>query len=104
MLFGKHINKYYFKYIIGFILGIIALIVVDEFQLRIPEIIGDIIDSLKEQTLTKVELADDGSSVTVTIKNTLFGSSSTYTMKQVKRPIEILDEDPDSDMNWGSLS
>ena len=58
MLFGKHINKYYFKYIIGFILGIIALIVVDEFQLRIPEIIGDIIDSLKEETLTKVELKD----------------------------------------------
>lgn len=58
MLFGKHINKYYFKYIIGFILGIIALIVVDIYQLQIPEIIGDIIDALKEKTLTKEALKD----------------------------------------------
>ena len=58
MLFGKHINKYYLKYILGFLLGIIALVVVDFFQLQIPEIIGDIIDALKEQTLTKEVLKD----------------------------------------------
>ena len=56
MLFGKHINKYYLKYIVGFILGIFALIVVDIFQLEIPEIIGDIIDALKEKQLTKEAL------------------------------------------------
>ncbi len=47
MIIGKFINKYYLKYAIYFILGIIALIVVDYSQLRLPEIYGEIIDSLK---------------------------------------------------------
>ena len=66
--------------------------------------ISNVVSGHSSFTLTKVELADDGSSVTVTIKNTLFGSSTSYTMNKVKRPIEILDEDPDADMEWGSLS
>ena len=37
MLFGKHINKYYFKYGWMLLIGIIALIGVDYFQLEIPE-------------------------------------------------------------------
>ena len=37
MLFGKHINKYYFKYGWMLLIGIIALIAVDYFQLEIPE-------------------------------------------------------------------
>ena len=52
MIFGKHINKYYLKYSYFFILGIIALVFVDIFQLRIPEIIGEIVDYIKESKLT----------------------------------------------------
>ena len=37
MIFGKHINKYYFKYGWMLLIGIIALIGVDYFQLEIPE-------------------------------------------------------------------
>ena len=37
MLFGKHVNKFYLKYGIFFLLGIAALFVVDIYQLRIPE-------------------------------------------------------------------
>lgn len=57
MVFGKHINKYYFKYGIYFILGIVALILVDWYQLKIPEIFGEIIDGLKEGTLTRGNLS-----------------------------------------------
>lgn len=46
MLFGKHITKYYLRYSWLLILGIGALIAVDYFQLRIPEIYGAIIDGL----------------------------------------------------------
>lgn len=37
MLFGKHINKYYFKYGWMLLFGIVALVGVDYFQLEIPE-------------------------------------------------------------------
>lgn len=58
MLFDKHINKYYLKYIVYFIIGISALVFVDFFQLRIPEIIGSIINGLKEKTLTQGDLKE----------------------------------------------
>ncbi len=38
MIFGKHINKYYLKYSPLLIMGVIALILVDYFQLEIPEL------------------------------------------------------------------
>ena len=50
MIFGKHINKYYLKYLWVLIIGIIALIAVDYFQLKIPEIYGEIIDGLDPTT------------------------------------------------------
>jgi len=46
MLFGKVLNKYYKKYALFFIIGIIALIAVDWIQLYIPEILGVIVDRL----------------------------------------------------------
>ena len=46
MLFGKYINKYYAKYSWILIIGIIALILVDIAQLKIPEIYSYIIDGL----------------------------------------------------------
>ena len=49
MIFGRHINKYYLKYIHFFLLGVFALIVVDVVQLNIPELIGNLIDMLKDK-------------------------------------------------------
>ena len=51
MLFGKYVNKYYLKYFYFFLLGLLALLAVDWFQLEIPRITGDIIDGVKEGTL-----------------------------------------------------
>ena len=48
MLFGKHISKYYKKYAVLFILGILFLIFVDWIQLYIPEFTGKIVDLLNE--------------------------------------------------------
>ena len=61
MIFGKHINKYYLKYGWILLLGIIALVAVDYFQLKIPEIYGTIINGLDPTTefnLTKELLGD----------------------------------------------
>ena len=44
MLFGKYLNKYYLKYGIFFIIGIVALVAIDWFQLYVPEFLGDIVD------------------------------------------------------------
>ncbi len=38
VIFGKHINRYYLKYAPILLLGIFALVVVDFFQLKIPEL------------------------------------------------------------------
>ena len=43
MIFGKYVNKYYLKYWFFFILGFIALLAVNWFQLEIPKICGQII-------------------------------------------------------------
>ena len=47
MLFGKYINRYYLKYALLFIIGILALIAVDFIQLFIPEYLGEVVDILK---------------------------------------------------------
>ncbi len=44
MIFGKHINKYYIKYGPVLLLGILSLLVVDFFQLEIPELYQLVID------------------------------------------------------------
>ena len=44
MLFGIHIRKYYKKYAVLFIIGILFLIFVDWIQLYIPEFTGKIVD------------------------------------------------------------
>ena len=56
MIFGKHINKYYLKFAHFFLLGIIALLVIDYIQLEIPEIIGVVIDGLEFKTLDYEQL------------------------------------------------
>lgn len=57
MLFGKNINKYYLKYSIYIIIGIIALIFVDVYQLELPEIVGSIVSNIENKTLT-IELVN----------------------------------------------
>lgn len=58
MLFGKHVNKYYLKYGLFLLIGAIALLVVDYFQLLIPEEVAKIIQGLKDLTLTEELLLD----------------------------------------------
>ena len=58
MLFGKNINKYYLKYAVYIIFGVIALIFVDVYQLKMPEIIGGLVSNIKDKTLT-LELVNE---------------------------------------------
>lgn len=46
MIFGKYLNKYYKKYFFHFLIGIIALGIVDLLQTRVPLIIGNITDGI----------------------------------------------------------
>ena len=46
MLFGKHLNRYYIKHLPALLLGLLALIVVDYFQLLIPELYSMVIDGV----------------------------------------------------------
>lgn len=48
MIFGKHINKYYVKYAGWLIIGLITLVVVDWFQLVIPNIYQMIINGMND--------------------------------------------------------
>ena len=43
MLLGKHINKYYLRYLLLFLIGIAALIFVDIANLKIPEYLGNLV-------------------------------------------------------------
>lgn len=55
---GKRLNFYYLKYIYMFIIGAAALVLVDIYQLRVPKIVGIVIDRLDLNTLTKSDLKD----------------------------------------------
>lgn len=46
MIFGKHINRYYFKYAGWLLLGLLALVVVDWFQLVIPNMYQMVINGM----------------------------------------------------------
>ena len=46
MIFGKHINRYYIKYGLWLLLGLAALVVVDVFQLVIPNMYQMLINGL----------------------------------------------------------
>lgn len=54
MIFGKYINKYYAKYGIIFLIGIASLVAVDVYQLKIPEIYGQIVDGLNPTTTATI--------------------------------------------------
>ena len=46
MLFGKHINRYYLRYLPLMLLGIAALIAVDFMQLVLPELYRTVVNGL----------------------------------------------------------
>ncbi len=50
MIFGKLVNRYYFKHFPRLLIGIISLVVVDFLQLRIPEIYRTLLDCLSGES------------------------------------------------------
>lgn len=52
MIFGKHINKYYLKYSYMLLIGIVALVAVDYFQLEIPKLYGMLINGINTGFVT----------------------------------------------------
>ena len=46
MIFGKHINKYYIKYGLWLLLGLVALALVDYMQLVIPNLYQQVINGM----------------------------------------------------------
>ena len=46
MLFGKHINRYYLKYLPRLLFGILSLILIDLVQLEIPELYRLVVNGL----------------------------------------------------------
>ncbi len=48
MIFGKHVNRYYWKYAGWLLLGLVALVIVDWFQLVIPNLYQQVINGMNE--------------------------------------------------------
>lgn len=48
MIFGKHVNRYYFKYFHLLLIGVLSLFVVDVFQLKIPELYRMVINGIHD--------------------------------------------------------
>ncbi len=53
MIFGKHINRYYLRFAPAFLLGLIALIAVDWFQMLIPNLYQLVINGINEGYVIK---------------------------------------------------
>ncbi len=51
MLFGKYINRYYLRYAPALLLGILALVIVDWAQLKVPEFYRTVINGMNEGTV-----------------------------------------------------
>ena len=70
MLFSKAINKYYLKFAPLFIIGVIALLVVDIAQLEVPLIIGRLVDELeafRAGEMTRVDALNAVSDIVMTL-------------------------------------
>ena len=46
MIFGKHINRYYLKYAVMLLLGLVALFAVDYLQLITPKLYRMVLDGM----------------------------------------------------------
>ena len=53
MLFGKHINRYYLRYLPALLFGVAALVLVDYMQLVIPEFYRTVVNGLIDGTVTE---------------------------------------------------
>ncbi|MCL2521985.1 MAG: ABC transporter ATP-binding protein/permease [Erysipelotrichales bacterium] len=67
MLFGKHINKYYIKYLFPFLFGILFLLVIGYVQLLIPTEFARMVDGLSEGTMLSETMSE------IVIRIFLFG-------------------------------
>lgn len=59
MIFGKYVNRFYLKYFLNFLLGVIFLVAVDIVQLKVPEIIASLSKYNDNGTLT-TEIINNG--------------------------------------------
>ena len=48
MIFGRHINRYYLRYLHLFLGGVVALLLVDIFQLKVPELYNRIVNGIND--------------------------------------------------------
>ena len=48
MIFGKHINRYYLKHLPALLLGVLALVMIDFFQLEIPKLYGMVLNGIND--------------------------------------------------------
>ena len=71
MLFGKHINKFYLRYGAFFIIGLIALIMVDYVQLFIPEFLGTIVSEVEKEDMN-IELINETIIKTILVAVAMF--------------------------------
>ena len=55
MLFGKHINRYYLRYGWALLLGVCALVLVDYFQLRMPELYRMVVNGMNDGAVTMAD-------------------------------------------------
>lgn len=53
---SRYIKKHFKKYLLNYIMGIIALIIVDIAQTRVPIIVGDVIDGIEFKTIAMEEI------------------------------------------------
>ncbi len=60
MIFGKHINRYYLKYLGWLILGLLSLVMVDFLQLEIPKLYRTVIDGLNGNIPFTMDFLLDG--------------------------------------------
>ena len=56
MIFGKHVNGYYLRYLHFFLLGVLALLAVDYFQLKIPEFYRMVINGVNGDAPFNLEI------------------------------------------------
>lgn len=56
MLFGRHINKYYIKYLVFLLIGVAALVVTDITETQLPNYLGKIIDILDESVKSHTQV------------------------------------------------
>lgn len=56
MLFGKHINKYYKRYGILLLIGVLTLLLVDYISVYVPRLFGEIVDQFSVGVMTTERL------------------------------------------------